>query len=145
MLLLFFIDHFFKNSKTRIAILCNERWATLSGAQGWCLCLMSLTPQVDRTGGRPVTVIPVIVVNGVWLVKKSSGVLSSIDERKNVWSDILVGSFFVHTKGSLEAWEDSHSAKRGALFPVVKHVNSSDQHYQRTSVSTDATLEHNKW
>ena len=44
--------------------------------------------------------------------------------------DILVGSFFVHTKGSLEAWEDSHSAKRGALFPVVKHVNSSDQqHY----------------
>ena len=56
-----------------------------------------------------------------------------------------MGSFFVHTKGSLEAWEDSHSAKRGALFPVVKHVNSSDQHYQRTSVSTDATFKHNKW
>ena len=59
--------------------------------------------------------------------------------------DILVGSFFVHTKGSLEAWEDSHSAKRGALFPVVKHVNSSDQHYQRTSVSTDAASKYNKW
>ena len=43
-------------------------------------------PQLRLTGrpGRPVTVIPVIVVNGVWLVKKSSGVLSSIDERKNV-------------------------------------------------------------
>ena len=27
----------------------------LAGAQGCCLCLMSLTPQVDRTGGRPVT------------------------------------------------------------------------------------------
>ena len=72
--LLFFINQIFENSTTRIAILCNGRWATLSGAQGWCLCLMSLTPQVDRTGGRPVTVIPVIVVNGVWLVK-SSGVV----------------------------------------------------------------------
>ena len=53
--------------------------------------------------------------------------------------DILVGSFFVHTKGSLEAWEDSHSAKRGVLFPVVKHVNSSDQH---STAQASTTNEH---
>ena len=81
MLLLFFINKIFE--------LHNPYCHTVQWTMGhitWILRLPNeFDPQVDRTGGRPVTVIPVIVVNGVWLVK-SSGVLSSIDERKNVWS-----------------------------------------------------------